>query len=146
MQDIEKILILKTVSIFSEVPEIYLGEIAGLIEEVELEDGDQIITKGEIGTEMFIIVSGAVIIYDGSTELAVLNERAVFGELAALSPEPRIASARASGDTLLFKICGDDLFELITDNTDMVRGLVKYLINEMRRVYNIINLAAIENK
>ncbi len=142
MHEIEKVIILKTIPIFSETPEIYINEIASIVEEIEFSDGEQIIKKGEIGTSMYLIVSGSVMIYDEIKDLAVLTERKIFGELSALSPEPRIASARAIGDVLLFKIDGDELFEVITDNTEMVRGLVKFLINELRRVYNIINAAS----
>jgi CRP/FNR family cyclic AMP-dependent transcriptional regulator len=55
---IEKVLILKSVSIFSSVPEGQLVDLATIVESVEYEAGEIIMTQGDLGTSMYIVVDG----------------------------------------------------------------------------------------
>jgi CRP-like cAMP-binding protein len=68
-------------------------------------DGDIIFTQGEPGDEMYVVTDGAVRIFRAKrgreVELATLRSGEAFGELALLLDEPRSASARAVGDTML---------------------------------------------
>lgn len=129
---IERVIILKSVNIFSEVPEEDLVEVASIVEEVEVKAGEDIIVKGDIGTSMYIIVSGRARVHDDGKELAVLNERTVFGELAALDPEPRSATITAIEDCHLFKLEEGPLYDLMAEHVEVVRGIIRVLCRRMR--------------
>src|SRR5438309_12123834 len=98
MLTLEKVITLASVSIFAEIPEESLVEVASALVEIEVEAGEVIFKRGDIGTSMYIIAAGKVRIHDDNKELGILGEREVFGELAALDPEPRSASATAIED------------------------------------------------
>lgn len=129
---IERVIILKSVNIFSEVPEEDLVEVASIVEEMEVKKGEAIILKGDIGTSMYIIVSGRAKVHDEDKELAVLEERTVFGELAALDPEPRSASITAMEDCHLFKLEEGPLYDLMAEHIEVVRGIIRVLCRRMR--------------
>lgn len=129
---IERVIILKSVNIFSEVPEEDLVEVASIVEEMEVKAGEDIIVKGDIGTSMYIIVSGRARVHDDGKELAVLNERTVFGELAALDPEPRSATITAIEDCHLFKLEEGPLYDLMAEHVEVVRGIIRVLCRRMR--------------
>lgn len=131
---IERVIILKSVSIFSEVPEEDLVEVASIVEEVEVKAGEKIIIKDDIGTSMYIIVKGKARVHDGDKELAVLEERTVFGELAALDPEPRAASITAMEDCHLFKLEEGPLYDLMAEHVEVVRGIIRVLCRRMRNM------------
>ena len=131
---IEKVVILKTVSIFSKIPENDLIELSSVIEESHVKSGDRIITKGEMGSSMYIIVTGKVRVHDGETEITTLQERDFFGELAALDPHPRSASVTAMEDTTLFCLKERDLYELITEYVEVGRGILQILCQRLRSV------------
>jgi len=128
----EKVLILTSVSFFSELPGDLLAEISFLFEEKEILAGQSILKKGEYGTTMYIIVSGAVRVHDGDREIAVLGERDIFGELAALDPEFRSASVTATEDALLLAIEHDAFYELIFDYPDLARSIIRFLCRRYR--------------
>ncbi len=129
---IERVIILKSVNIFSEVPEEDLVEVASIVEELEVKAGEDIIVKGDIGTAMYIIVKGRARVHDSGKELAVLEERTVFGELAALDPEPRAATITALEDCHLFKLEEAPLYDLMSEHVEVVRGIIRVLCRRMR--------------
>ncbi len=131
---IEKVIILKSVDIFSQTPEEDLVDVAAIIEEIEVKAGDSIFFKGDIGTAMYIIVKGKMRVHDGDKELAVLGERTVFGELAALDPEPRTATITAMEDTLLFCLDEGPLYDLMAEHIEVVRGIIRVLCRRMRTI------------
>src|SRR5436190_4956341 len=101
---LEKVLLLKSLSIFKDSPETILADLAPLMKEEEIEQGTVVFEENEPGDCMYIILSGEIQIHKGKTTLAVLGEKEVFGELSLLDAETRSATATAKTDCVLFKI------------------------------------------
>ena len=129
---IEKVIILKTISIFAETPTDVLVDVANILGEVEVPAGQAIIEKGDLGHSMYVIVSGKVHVHDGDLTLNYLGERDVFGELALLDPEPRIATVTTLEDTLLFRLDQEPFYELIADRGEVARGIMRVLVRYLR--------------
>ncbi|KIC90470.1 Crp/Fnr family transcriptional regulator [Flavihumibacter sp. ZG627] len=129
---IEKVLILKALSIFSETPENILADLAPLMQEEEFEKDTIIFEEGEIGDCMFIIHRGQVKIHKGITTLAILDEKEVFGELSLLDAETRSASATAYSDCTLFRIDQEPFYELLDTRPEVARGFIKILCQRLR--------------
>lgn len=129
---IEKVLILKSVKIFSSVPEPQLVDLATIVESVDYEAGELVMRQGDLGTSMYIVANGKVRIFEGERELGTLGNRAVFGELAALDPEPRAASIEALEDCTLLKLEGEALYDLMSGNKEVTRGIVHVLCDLAR--------------
>ena len=134
LSTIEKVLILKTVTIFSEIPEEELVELALQVKEIEFKKGEPIITMGEYETSMYVIVSGKVRVHIYDRELEILGDRTVFGELAALEPEARSASITAVEDTFLFSVDQQTLYELLEEHIEVTRGIIQVLVRQIRRL------------
>ncbi len=130
---LEKVLILKSVELLSSVPEDALVEVASILEEIEVEAGDEIIRQGEMGTAMYIIVEGRVRVHADGRDLAELGPREVFGELAALDPQPRAASVTALEPTQLFRLSRTPFLELMADHSEVTSGVLKVLCRRMRK-------------
>jgi CRP-like cAMP-binding protein len=131
---LEKVLLLKSLSIFKETPETILAELAPLMQEVEAEKGTVIFEEDEPGDCMYIIFSGEIQIHKGKTTLAILHEKEVFGELSLLDAETRSASATANTDCILFKIDQEPFYELIDTRPEVARGFIKILCNRLRQI------------
>ena len=134
MLTIEKVLLLKGVSMFSATSEDTLADVASVLEEVELRPGELVFSKGEPGKSMYIVVSGRVRVFDGAKTINFLGEQEIFGELALLDPEPRSASVESAEETRLFRLDRDTLFELMTDNVGVVSGIMQVLCRRLRRM------------
>ena len=129
---VEKVLILKSLSIFKDTPEHILADLAPLMDEEEYEKNTVIFKEGEIGDCMYIIHQGEVRIHKSNTTLAILKEREVFGELALLDPEVRSATATTDSNCILFRIDQEPLYEVIENRPEVARGFIKILCQRLR--------------
>lgn len=129
---IEKVLLLKSLNIFSDTPENVLADLAPLMQDMELEEGAIVFSEGELGDSMYIINQGEIQIYKSNTTLAILSEKEVFGELSLIDAENRSASAKAHTDCYLFKIDQEPFFELLDSRPEIARGFLKMLCKRLR--------------
>lgn len=129
---LEKVLILKSVSIFKKIPEETLAEVAMSLKYVQADKGKTIFTKGELGRSMYIIIDGKVSVHDGERQITTLGQREIFGELAALNPEPRMFSVTALEDSHLFRLEYETLHELISDHVDLATGIIQVLCQRLQ--------------
>jgi len=129
---IEKVIVLKSLSIFADTPETILAEIAHLVEEVELAKDMTIFKEGEIGNCMYVIFRGSVRIHKGDRTLVVFNEKEFFGELSLLDPETRSATASTVTDCFLLKIDQEPMYDLFESRPEVVRGVMQILCRRIR--------------
>lgn len=132
MLTIEKVIILKTVGVFSRTPEATLAHVAELLEELDVPAGQQIFAKGDAGDSLYIIVDGQVRVHDGDRLLNMLGERDVFGEMALLDPEPRLASVTAAAPTRLFRLAQAPFYELLSEQPEVAIGVIRVLAGYLR--------------
>jgi len=128
----EKVLILKSLSIFSETPETILSEVAPLMKEEEVEANHTLFNEGDVGDCMYVIYKGEVKIHKGKAILAILKEKEVFGELSLLDSETRSASATTHTDCFLFKIDQEPFYELLETRPEVAKGFIKILCQRLR--------------
>ncbi len=142
LSTIEKVIILKSVSIFARVPDDVLADVAQLLTEVQVDRGEAIMHKGDIGDSMYIIVSGRVRVHDGERALEFLGNRDIFGEMALLDAEPRSASVTAEAETHMLRLDQVLLYELMDDYSEVARAIIRVLSGKLReRVKDLGELA-----
>jgi len=65
--------------------------------------------------------------------IATLGPGEVFGELAALDPEPRMASVTVTQPSLLLRMNHADLDELIAEHPEVAIGIIRVLCRRLRK-------------
>ena len=100
----DKIELLKKVSLFKYTEEAILEEIAKASTELNVSVNDSVVVKGEFGDDMYIIAKGALKVHDENHLLAEVEENAVFGELAALSPRSQNSISHCYGKFSFIKV------------------------------------------
>lgn len=130
---IEKVLVLRTTSIFEAVREEFLAEVAQRSVPVQLVAGQVLFDQGEMGSSLFVVVAGRLeVVVDGDL-LRHLGEREVVGEMAALDPEPRSATVTACEPSTLLRINHQDLNILMANDVEVARGIITVLCRRLRR-------------
>ncbi len=129
---IEKILLLKNSEIFNNCREADLLDIASICQEIRMDQDVLIFTKGEPGHCMYFIHTGKVLIHDEEHQLAMLSENEIFGELSLLDSESRSASATTASDCILLKIEQEPFYDLVSTNSDILKGIMRTLCKRLR--------------
>ena len=129
---VQKILFLKNVPLFSSMTPGELSQLAGIAEEVVYSSGISIITQGEHGDAMFLIVEGTVKIHRDNEELAILTVQDYFGEMSILDGEPRSASVTAVSDCLLLRIRQEDFHLILSQRFDVALAIIQTLTRRLR--------------
>ncbi|MEM7270403.1 MAG: Npt1/Npt2 family nucleotide transporter [Pseudomonadota bacterium] len=130
---IEKVLILKSADLFSDVPDEDLSDIAPYLASVYLDPDETVIKEGEMGDELYILVSGAVRVERNGASVTELSAGDVFGDLAALDPEPRAATVIATSPSHVLALSNEHLLALLESNVEIAAGIISTLVRRLRR-------------
>ena len=99
------------------------------------QDGERIVTQGEVGDCMYVIQKGLVEIsmysQDGESVLATLKAGTVFGEMSLFTKEPRSASVRAKGKTRVLTIDKRGFFKRVHEDPSLA---FRILLKMSRRI------------
>ena len=105
----------------------------------EYDDGDFIIRQNNNDIDFFKLVTGAVsVVKDGKKIAEITEPGEYFGEMSAISGEPRSASITSKGRSKIKRFPGDKLHEVIQKYPDVANHLFKTVVNRLSQANNII--------
>ena len=124
---IEKVLLLQGVDILVDTETENLAKIAAIAREVRFEEGATIFKEGEPSDALYIVVEGTVSVRKGSQEIGLVKDKETVGSTNLFEQTPRTLTLVALTGTTTLKIEREDLFDLLADHFDIVRGILKRL-------------------
>jgi len=88
------------------------------------EDKDVIIREGNKDIDFFKLIHGALIVVKGGKKIAeILQPDEYFGEMSAITGEPRSASIISKGRSVIKRFPGDKIYEIIEKYPDVAKHL-----------------------
>merc|ERR550537_968856 len=112
---------------FKILPNKLLQEIADKLVQRALKCGEKIIRQGEMGAEMFIVVSGQLVVQRENQLLRTLEQHDYVGERSLLLEEPRSADVTCQSATALLLSMNKETFNLIV-NHKRLRDLLEDVV------------------
>jgi serine/threonine protein phosphatase PrpC/CRP-like cAMP-binding protein len=88
------------------------------------EEGEAIVSEGEEGDELFIVLSGGVRVHSGGTTIVELGSGQHFGEMALVDKAYRSASVTADEPSKLLAIKRRDFFDIVRKDHDVAVKLL----------------------
>ena len=79
----------------------------------DYQNGEIIISEGDKGEELYIVLSGHAKVLRSGNEIATLNPGDHFGEMALVRSQPRSATVRSDGNSELMVIRRTEFFEIL---------------------------------
>jgi CRP-like cAMP-binding protein len=121
--------------------------LSGLLRERRYAKGEVIFHQGDVGTALFILRRGEVVIRLSSSDgreviLALLGRGEAFGELALLDGEPRSTDAVAREETHLLILHQEDFRRFLIERPQVAMGLLAVLSRMVRRVTQLVHDSA----
>jgi hypothetical protein len=132
LNQLEKSLLLQAVPLFKTLNQQALTELASRVSEVQFAAGDRVIKVGSIGKSLFVVVDGSLNVHIDTLNLSQLGPGDVFGEMAAVTPEPRLASVTAVENSILLRLDQRDLNYLIDNDSEVARRIIEALASFVR--------------
>ena len=129
---IEKVILLKSVDIFDQATVEQLGRIAGLTEEVYYQAGQTVFEEGQPGDALYFLLSGNVVLEHNGSPAAEIKANEPFGVLAALDLQPRLFTAKASGEVRALKLNAQDFHDLLSLDIELVQAVLRALCRRIR--------------
>jgi len=129
--------LLKRIPFLSALSPAHLREVFRLAREAEVPAGHELFAKSEGGDAMFIVLSGRVKIFSGSSgrkrkTFAYLTAGDFFGEMALVTDATRTASAQAVESSRLLVIRKGDFQRLLAKNSNLALYLLKTVSGRLR--------------
>lgn len=133
--------LLLQIPIFQKCSRETLKKLSSVITLVQFNDGATVFQEGSLSDSLYIVSKGEVVIfkwiakrYSGQISpplesqekvITTLQKGEFFGEISLLEKVPRSASARAKGDTVLFKIESEPFWRFIkSDPSDALQTIL----------------------
>lgn len=114
-QLIERVMYLREVPLFQHLTVRQLVDLVKVVEDEVYRGREIVLSEGEAGSTMYVIVAGEVEVRKRERVLTRLGPGGFFGEMAVLEGEVRSATIVAVRETRLIRINGDDLVSLMFD-------------------------------
>lgn len=128
----EKAAVLGRVALFDGLGRASLLPLADAAGETAFADGDPLVIQGQVGTGLFVVVSGAVRVVIHGEDVTRLGPGDYLGELAVIDREPRSASAFAVGPTTCLALASWDLFRRVDADPALAHALLRSLALRVR--------------
>ncbi|CAG0931853.1 Cyclic AMP receptor protein [Thermoflexales bacterium] len=143
---IEKVVFLKQVQFFDEMPANDLRAVAGVTEEASYDPGQVIIAEGEPSDALYVIVNGRVAVQHRKraevertlTELASLGPREYFGEMSLFDEAASSADVVALTPTQALIVRRAPLFALIERQPALAMDLFRVLSRRLRQANEML--------
>ncbi len=96
--------------------------------------GQKIFKEGDRGDRAYLIQDGTVEITKNGMTLATLGKGELFGEMALVDDQPRMASAVALSDAAVVIISRDTFREKLAKADPFIRGLLNIFVRNIRNL------------
>jgi CRP/FNR family cyclic AMP-dependent transcriptional regulator len=127
-----KVEALRAMSLFSDLRERDLKQVAQLTDEVDLPAGHVLMREGDRGSEAFLLATGEVKVELAGREIARLGPGTMLGEMAILAEGPRTATVTLTQPSRLFVLAHREFHSLLDDVPAVRKCVLDELVRRLR--------------
>lgn len=128
---------LKSLSLFADLSEDSLAELAHKLEERSVPAGHLLFHRGDPGDSLYLVRDGRVKVFVENMhgEELVLNQFGPgesFGEMAIVDNRPRSASARTTTATTLLRLNSEDFLDVLRTHPSFALDIIRDISGKLR--------------
>jgi CRP/FNR family transcriptional regulator, cyclic AMP receptor protein len=119
--------LIATVPLFSKLSKSGLREVAGLADEIDLQEGKVLTREGERGREFFVLLEGNADVRRKGRKVNTLGKGDFLGEIALVAKVPRTATVTTTSAVRALVITERDFSTLLRRSPEIGQGIVHAL-------------------
>jgi CRP/FNR family transcriptional regulator, cyclic AMP receptor protein len=128
----DKVELMRSVPLFSGLTDGELERIASLADIVDLPKDRVIMTQGQLGWEMFVLVTGSARVDRDGQSLGERGPGEVLGEIALLDGGPRTATVTLSQPSRLLVLARREFGELMDEFPEIRLRILETVVHRLR--------------
>ena len=138
---VERVIFLQNVDVFTEVSTENLALVASIAQEIHCEKDEPVYKELDPSDAMYLVLDGAVRLHRGEVEVTVAYGKEAFGTWSLFDDEVRVTSATCQTESRLLRIDKEEFIELLADNVEITRGVLKAVVRRLRSVAARVGIA-----
>ncbi|HYM92129.1 MAG TPA: cyclic nucleotide-binding domain-containing protein [bacterium] len=127
-----KIALLEEVPLFRGLARKHLEQVGRLADEIEVRTGRRLVTAGERGHQLFVIVEGRAVARVGRGRTVRLGPGEFFGEMSLVDGGPCAATVEAATDMRLLVVGHREFWALLNAAPPLVAKIMATLSRRVR--------------
>lgn len=139
LNSLDRLLFIRKVPIFEELRDDFLMRLAPVMDEVYFDAGYTIITEGQEGRSMYIVVQGQVSVHLGGQQVAQFKKGDCFGEMSVFDAEPRSASVTTLEPCKCLVLTQQQLYDAIDETPGIAVNIIRLLSRRIRELNQDLN-------
>lgn len=128
----EKVLVLKNIPMFENASEMALSDLIAASEEKTYKSGDVMIDNEKENSFLFIVLFGKAVTIQEGEVIQEYAPRQIFGETTVLSPAVLPFPIKALEKTIVLKISGHRLYQVMSLHPSIAKGFIGELSKRLR--------------
>ncbi|MBR6731013.1 MAG: Crp/Fnr family transcriptional regulator [Alphaproteobacteria bacterium] len=128
----EKVLVLKNIPMFENASEMALSDLIAASEEKTYKSGDVMIDNEKENSFLFIVLFGKAGTIQEGEVIQEYAPRQIFGETTVLSPAVLPFPIKALEKTIVLKISGHRLYQVMSLHPSIAKGFIGELSKRLR--------------
>ncbi|MGB3403523.1 MAG: Crp/Fnr family transcriptional regulator [Microcoleaceae cyanobacterium] len=142
LTSVERLLFVRGVPIFAELRDDFLVRLASVMDELSFPANHNIVTQGQEGRSLYIVVYGRVRVHLVDRDLTTLGEGACFGEMSLFDAEPRSASVTTLEPCICLMLTQMQLYDAIDETPGIAINIIRMLSRRVRELNQKMNAKA----
>jgi CRP-like cAMP-binding protein len=125
---------LGSIALFSALSRKELERVGRAADELTVNAGHRLVTQGDVGREMFVLVEGQATVERNDQVVATIGAGAAVGELSLLDHGPRTASVTCDTDCTVLVLGAREFSALLDDVPDLRHKMLTRLAAWVREL------------
>jgi CRP-like cAMP-binding protein len=133
---IEKVMLMQSIELFSDVPTEQLSYLAEIAEVRNIDVGEVLFRENDPSDALYILSSGEINMIKNGEIVYEIGEYEAVGTLGFFDQEPRIFTAECKAKCKMLEIDSTAFFDLLEERIHIARYLLKFFVKRLRAMYD----------
>jgi CRP-like cAMP-binding protein len=131
---VEKVLLLESIDLLSEMTSEQLVLVAEQMTEKHIAKGANIYSEGDVPDAAYILVRGRVVLQRANEDIIAIGPGAAFGAWALVDDSPRPYTAKATEGCKVLRLRREHFVALLSEHVELADAMLRGMARRLRKL------------